>query len=194
MPCGHSAGNQGGQETIYRLPLSSSDYQVEIIAASGGIANYGWKYDSLGCSSSGWNCLGRTGSPITYNITNIDSCHTVLLLINSENNIQVNHTVLINCSISSCNPTGITETTLNNSFNLFPNPSKDKLTIYLSEQNNLKSSVSIINVLGAKLYQQNFSNQSKLTIDVSDFPSGIYFVQIANDKGKRGATKKFIKE
>ena len=99
-----------------------------------------------------------------------------------------------NLSVSVSNCVSIDEINSFSNFSISPNPTKNNLTIELSEQNNLKSSVSIINVLGEKLYQQNFSNQSKLTIDVSDFPSGIYFVQIANDKGKRGATKKFIKE
>ena len=87
---------------------------------------------------------------------------------------------------------GVNELDFASSFSVYPNPSKDNLTIEFSKQNNLQSSVSIVNLLGEKLYQEKFLNQSKLTIDIRDYPVGIYFVQIENEKGR--ITKKFIKE
>jgi hypothetical protein len=78
-------------------------------------------------------------------------------------------------------PTGTDELTENNSINIFPNPATSELIIDNGEWK-IKS-VEVVNVFG----QQVYSDQSSiinypLTIDVADFPSGIYFVRLANEK------------
>lgn len=69
--------------------------------------------------------------------------------------------------------------------NIYPNPSTGKFTI---NSNNKFDSYEIYNKLGAKVLQQQNSNE----IDLSNSPKGIYFVKI-ND-GTNSHTKKIIIE
>jgi len=72
---------------------------------------------------------------------------------------------------------------------LFPNPAYDFITLKLPDglQN---PTVDIFNIQGKKLRTFNI-NTNRERLDVSAFPSGIYFVNIQSDKNH--FTKKFIK-
>jgi len=79
---------------------------------------------------------------------------------------------------------------LMNDIVLFPNPSKDYITLKLPEgfQN---STVDIFNIVGKKI--KTFSiNGTRNQLDVSLLPSGVYFVHIQLDENH--FTKKFIKQ
>ncbi len=62
-------------------------------------------------------------------------------------------------------------------FNLFPNPCSDKLTIKINNTNLLKSNFELINSLGKVIISSIFPPE---TIDLSNIPSGIYFVRLYN--------------
>jgi hypothetical protein len=70
---------------------------------------------------------------------------------------------------------------------LYPNPANE--VIYLNKTSSL-SEIIIYNITGQKMYARTVSG-SKLTIDVSSFTSGIYFMQIQKEQGLR-QTLKFI--
>ena len=71
-------------------------------------------------------------------------------------------------------------------FDVYPNPINNQLNIQL--QNNLElKKVTIYNQLGQFIKEEN-----KLTIDVSQFSKGLYYVEIITNKGK--ATKKVVIE
>lgn len=61
----------------------------------------------------------------------------------------------------------------NNGFDLFPNPSNDK--IYITNENQKIQQLKIYNNLGALVYENN-SNQLHYSIDVSPFSRGLYYV------------------
>ena len=61
----------------------------------------------------------------------------------------------------------------NNAFDLFPNPSNDK--IYITNENQKIQQLKIYNNLGALVYENN-SNQLHYSIDVSPFSKGLYYV------------------
>ena len=61
----------------------------------------------------------------------------------------------------------------NNGFDLFPNPSNDK--IYITNKNQRIQQLKIYNNLGALVYENN-SNQLHYSIDVSPFSKGLYYV------------------
>ena len=61
----------------------------------------------------------------------------------------------------------------NNGFDLFPNPSNDK--IYIPNENQKIQQLKIYNNLGALVYENN-SNQLHYSIDVSPFSKGLYYV------------------
>jgi len=61
----------------------------------------------------------------------------------------------------------------NNGFDLFPNPSNDK--IYITNENQKIQQLKIYNNLGVLVYENN-SNQLHYSIDVSPFSKGLYYV------------------
>ena len=63
----------------------------------------------------------------------------------------------------------------NNGFDLFPNPSNDK--IYITNENQKIQQLKIYNNLGALVYENN-SNQLHYSIDVSPFSKGLYYVNV----------------
>jgi len=63
----------------------------------------------------------------------------------------------------------------NNGFDLFPNPSSDK--IYITNENQKTQQLKIYNNLGALVYENNI-NQLHYSIDVSSFSKGLYYVNV----------------
>ncbi len=154
-------------------------------------------YDNTGTNSLGSKTAVLNGDTVRINAADLTNAAAAKYYrienVNSGNATNTSPDFYTLFVARTCSFTGIEESLSSLNISMYPNPSKDNLTIELPEQNNQQASVSIIDLLGEQLYQQKFSNQSKLTIDVKDLPSGIYFVQIANANGK-GITKKFIKE
>jgi hypothetical protein len=73
---------------------------------------------------------------------------------------------------------------------LYPNPSSGEFT--LSSSQHIVSSVALYNVLGEKVMDKNAIRSNEVKLDVSQLPSGIYFVKIFTEKGV--LTKKLMKE
>lgn len=78
---------------------------------------------------------------------------------------------------------------------LSPNPAKNSLVINLKQKDKEAASssvVSITNALGVNVLTRK-TQQNMLTIDISQFRTGIYYVTISTDKGDK-TTQMFIKE
>lgn len=75
-------------------------------------------------------------------------------------------------------------------FSVYPNPFENQLTISFSELINSSYSIDIQNAIGQVIYQFQPSNQ-EINLDLTEFNSGIYFVNIRNSKGTQ--TVKVIK-
>lgn len=60
-------------------------------------------------------------------------------------------------------------------FNIFPNPFNDLLTVTLSEEK--ESIFEILNIAGSIMTTINSNNSSTLQINLSDLPSGVYFMR-----------------
>jgi hypothetical protein len=73
---------------------------------------------------------------------------------------------------------------------IFPNPSTDQFNISLSDLTEI-SHVGIYNAIGKLVSNLNHVKQTKLTIDVSAFETGIYFVNVTSTQGGL-YTKKLI--
>jgi hypothetical protein len=63
-------------------------------------------------------------------------------------------------------------------FSLYPNPATDKITIELSEAPK-ETTLSIVNLEGQELITSKITNP-KTQINISNLPTGIYFVRITN--------------
>ena len=75
---------------------------------------------------------------------------------------------------------GIDEESENPQFSIYPNPSDGIFNVELSNVNTIK----VLNTLGSVVYQEKINaNETKTTIDLSNFANGIYFIAVMNDKG-----------
>jgi N-acetylneuraminic acid mutarotase len=87
-------------------------------------------------------------------------------------------------------------------FSISPNPAKELIVIsyppalYLSElPGKEKIEIAITDIQGKKVYQtkpETLNHSPETTIDISQFPKGIYFAEVSS--GKQKAVRKFVKE
>jgi len=87
------------------------------------------------------------------------------------------------------NAVGIDELTNENAFQIYPNPGNGNFTLQTIVQQFHNSTVIISNILGEKISEQKIAS-SKTEINLSGQTSGIYFVQLKNDK--QTITKKLV--
>lgn len=68
-------------------------------------------------------------------------------------------------------------------FNIFPNPASSVINVVST---NLKiSTISLYSISGQKLIHKNLYHITDQThLDVADFPSGIYFLEIIHENGR----------
>lgn len=92
-----------------------------------------------------------------------------------------------NVSISDCSTVGISESSFENDFSVYPNPATSTLNISIPE--NQKQQLQIFNSIG--MFVKEISATQQTQIDISDLSSGLYFVRLQNNLLW---TQKFIKE
>jgi hypothetical protein len=73
--------------------------------------------------------------------------------------------------------TGITNNISGSQIQIFPNPSNQFINVRgLPDNENLK--ISVVNIVGIEIMQYMSNDKSLLTIDLSEIPDGIYFINI----------------
>jgi hypothetical protein len=87
---------------------------------------------------------------------------------------------------------GITSYDDANAVYLYPNPTKDFITVSVPSQYGLPTSLTINNSLGKIISRKEVSASSDLSLSTSSLSSGVYFVTIAKDSQTK--TLQFIKE
>ena len=84
--------------------------------------------------------------------------------------------------------TGLNEPVNSERIKLFPNPTKDKLTI---ETNSTKEQcIEILNLIGQTIYTSNFNKKAK--VNTSAYANGVYILKLSSDKETE--VRKFIKQ
>lgn len=95
---------QGGKEQIYSFtPTQTGTYEFEVTSVSGGIVQYLWKQASLGCDSTGWNCINRTNATGSIGAVNFVANTTYYILLNSEPTTALSQTFRVKCAKIVCN-------------------------------------------------------------------------------------------
>ena len=87
-----------------------------------------------------------------------------------------------------CQPTSIAENDLEKEFEVYPNPTNEQFTI---SGTNLKQA-KVINTLGQCVATAKGEGE-RLTVDISNLPAGVYFVNITDGEGRK-CVKKVVKE
>ncbi|NCA80851.1 MAG: T9SS type A sorting domain-containing protein, partial [Sphingobacteriia bacterium] len=81
---------------------------------------------------------------------------------------------------ASLGATSIREIELTQNLNVYPNPATNYITIESEEwMNNAK--IFIFNAFGQKVFEKDEFNGNQLSINISEFPSGIYSVSVNNN-------------
>ena len=76
----------------------------------------------------------------------------------------------------------------NNTISLYPNPTKDNLTIETTSTKDQE--LEILNLIGQTIYTSVITK--KAVVKTSEFPVGVYFIKLSTDK--ETVVKKFVKE
>jgi hypothetical protein len=84
------------------------------------------------------------------------------------------------------NTSGVAAIAKDDLFNVFPNPSNDKISISFNMKLNSNAVLNIYNSIGALVKSIALSklNNENLTLDISELPKGIYVVEIINEGAK----------
>lgn len=177
----NGSNSQGGKEQIYQLPASSTPYQIEVTASSGGYMQYMWKPVSLGCNNTGWTCLARKNNTGIITTTIPASNSPVYLLVNAEPTSSITHVFTISCTLATDN------FNFDKEISIYPNPTSSVLNI---NSNNITLDKVIITDLTGKIILEQTQNTSH--INVENLSIGIYIVQVYSGKNKY--QNKFIKQ
>lgn len=87
---------------------------------------------------------------------------------------------------------GISDNSTNSSFDLFPNPAKEKITLTIKQGNKIKDAkISLFNHQGQLMLQQQVTAE-KTEIDISRLAKGSYYIQLTVSNQKEVMT--FVKE
>ncbi|PJR04163.1 hypothetical protein CDL10_06230 [Avrilella dinanensis] len=78
-----------------------------------------------------------------------------------------------------------------NSFSIFPNPAKDKVTIIGNFHQN--STIELYNVLGQRVLEEKVNFGSEKTLNLSNIQSGTYFLSITNNNKNSSKHKLIVK-
>jgi len=132
----------------------------------------------------------------------IDGIGSILGILNVDASCAIDVYYNLNCFIENdtlkyhtsfyptCyyNTEGINENIINNIVTIYPNPTKDNLTI--ETNSNTAQKLEITNLIGQTIYTSYINK--KATINTSVFAKGVYVLKLSSDK--ETVVKKFIKQ
>lgn len=78
-------------------------------------------------------------------------------------------------------PTSVLENWTDNSVNIFPNPGNDEIQIQVDDDEENIQSISVFNLSGKRILNQE--NLQNMVINASEWPSGLYFIQLNTNTG-----------
>jgi trimeric autotransporter adhesin len=164
--------------TLTNLP---ANYNLRIYNSSGSLLA------SSTLNSTNNESIARTYTPGTYyarvngqnsSAFNATNCYTLKVQLGTAAGQELN----------GDNQFETVETVVN----LFPNPTKDRLNIYIISPNSANQ-IKIFDVAGKMIYQQNV-NEMLTTLDVDQLAKGMYFVKVIDEEGVELSSQKFVKE
>lgn len=159
--------------------------RINVYDSSHNIIGSGDAYSPMATNLPNW-----TSFSLTVNYTSSDPPASVDIWI-VLNSLQAAVNSFID-DLSLTYDVGIHEINDVNLFSYSPNPTTNELVVSSLDFGD-KSEIEIYNVLGEKvLTQQQTTNVKQQIVDVSQLPSGIYFISVKTSRGTSSA--KFVKE
>ncbi len=152
--------------------------------------------DSMPSSGNdGWASVTVTGGipPFSYQWSNGQTTQTATglapgtytVVVTDANNCMITEQITVESFVSTINLENLT------TFELYPNPSDGQFIINIQFSVSEKAGINIFSELGQKVYEYT-GTQSSFTqsVDISEHPSGTYFVSLTTEKGR--AIKKVL--
>ncbi len=141
--------------------------------------------DTVAFGISRFNAMAHTWfTNATYlNYKSGDSPDSACIVISSSNNVPLNNSYMyIDNLLFNGSVIGIDENNLTaNDVTLYPNPSKENVTINISQPIIVSIQINIYDNAGKLVYEKN-SKDNKTVIDVSEWTKGIYTLEIKQSK------------
>ncbi|MDB4303695.1 T9SS type A sorting domain-containing protein, partial [Desulfosarcina sp.] len=147
--------------------------------------------------------LGLPASPYDVNFEGAEAGTCLVWHLSFEDGLEGaaegnNAANLVGC-YSLSNPLSVVRTTNSGRIALYPNPAKDKVNLDLSNFISNNVSVRVFNLqnvqmLSRELNSRNISRTNSISINVSNYQRGIYFVNVTdNDSGKSYIKRLIVK-
>ncbi len=195
-----------GQTTAFTKVTETGNYSVTAINASGCFGNTAISvtFNPRPKADFGFNVQGGKSQFLSLSIdTNNTTVYrwdlgngTTSNLKNPIGNYTTNgvYTICLwltngtGCKDSICKPINVTRVSvpdINKGFkmSIYPNPTQSHFTLELADNIRLNNAkVTIFNIIGQAISQQNFSGQ-KMLLDLSNQPQGTYFVKLKTENG-----------
>ena len=159
-----------------------TEFSLTAIGEGFGTLTYEWTGEGL---------QQTTGETITAIISSFSNPFEMYgVTVTDEIGCQVSQIVEVLASV--CDGIG-EEESLKNEINIYPNPAENQLFVELKNEKNEPIDMRLYNVLGEMIYEKMVKNNLQdgvFTLDISQIPSGTYFLQIGKDASF--VTKKMI--
>jgi trimeric autotransporter adhesin len=170
----------GGTATI-TLSTLPGDYDIRL-------------YSSNGTTQLAASELGGTSSETISRTYTAGTYYLRVFGYNGANSATVCYTLKVQLGTAAITGSQEFATVTDNktSVKVFPNPTTDKLNIYLLGDNTQKILV-MYDVNGKKMYAQNITDMIT-TLDVQKISTGIYYIKIMDTNGNIIYTEKFVKK
>ncbi len=169
-------------KTLVAHPFHIHDIQFNVIEKSGvppPPSERGWKDVVLVMPDDSVKFITRFETFADNMTPYMYHCH----LLHHEDDGMMGGFLVVDTMVTS-----IGESSFENKFSIYPNPTLDELNI--TSINNEKFSVSIFNALGEKLSSRQVATSGRLSL--ANYSNGMYFLQVATDQGLY--TQKIIKQ
>ncbi len=138
--------------------------------------------------------LSNTTDPI-----NISNAHVLAFVVNgTSSNKEIYNGISVEAdgglASTGSGTVNVNEIANTNKFSMYPNPTNANTSISFNLENESNVSLEVYNTVGSLVYSENKNNMSagkqKINFDGTEFPQGIYFVNltIGNEKVTRKLT------
>lgn len=143
-----------------------------------------------GASTYNWTGTGLTSSSgANVSTTNYSSAGTYTYVVTGTATTGCSNSDTVTVTVLAC--TGISEVN-GNIAAVYPNPSKGQLTVDFGKAD-AGGKITVFDMIGNTVHNQNvYSGTSKVNIDLSTMPKGMYLVTVSNHSGS--TTRKLIIE
>lgn len=185
--------NFGGTNDVGWAVTIQTDERA-VVVGSGSISNpnfAGARYFLCGIVD---DSVSQTGTTLTANLNGVEyqwvNCDSVFSEVPGEINqiftASVNGSYAVVLNMNNCldtsdcfiiNTVGIVDNQTDLVAVIYPNPTTDAFKIS-SDYEWQNATLRLINLTGQLVYQKNNNNGNLISVDISSYPSGIYFVEL----------------